>query len=84
MENASKALIMAAGVLLGVMIISFAVYLFSTFGSYSNDVYLQMEARRMDSFNSQYTMEQSKGKIHTILIQINTIMVQFCVQYKML
>ena len=40
MENASKALIMAASVLLGVMIISFAVYLFSTFGSYSNEVYL--------------------------------------------
>ena len=36
MENASKALIMAASVLLGVMIISFAVYLFSTFGSYSS------------------------------------------------
>ena len=34
MENASKALIMAASVLLGVMIISFAVYLFSTFGIY--------------------------------------------------
>ena len=55
MENASKALIMAAGVLLGVMLISFAVYLFSTFGSYSNDVYLQMEERRMDAFNSQFT-----------------------------
>ncbi len=55
MENASKALIMAAGVLLGVMIISFAVYLFSTFGSYSNDVYTQMEATRMEAFNSQFT-----------------------------
>lgn len=56
MENASKALIMAASVLLGVMLISFAVYLFSTFGSYSNDVYMQMEERRMDAFNSQFTM----------------------------
>lgn len=55
MENASKALIMAAGVLLGVMIISFAVYLFSTFGSYSSDVYTQMEATRMEAFNSQFT-----------------------------
>ncbi len=55
MENASKALIMAAGVLLGVMLISFAVYLFSTFGSYSNDVYLQMEETRMNAFNSQFT-----------------------------
>lgn len=55
MENASKALIMAAGVLLGVMLISFAVYLFSTFGSYSNEVYLQMEETRMNAFNSQFT-----------------------------
>lgn len=55
MENESKALIMAAGVLLGVMIISFAVYLFSTFGSYSSDVYTQMEATRMEAFNSQFT-----------------------------
>lgn len=55
MENASKALIMAAGVLLGVMLISFAVYLFSTFGNYSNDVYEQMEATRMSAFNSQFT-----------------------------
>ena len=55
MENASKAIIMAAGVLLGVMLISFAVYLFSTFGSYSNDVYLQMKATRMEAFNSQFT-----------------------------
>ena len=31
MENASKALLMAAGVLIGVMILSIAVYLFYTF-----------------------------------------------------
>jgi hypothetical protein len=55
MENASKALIMAAGVLLGVMLISFAVYLFSVFGDYSGEVQTQMEARRVEAFNTQFT-----------------------------
>lgn len=55
MENASKALIMAAGVLLGVMLISFAVYLFSVFGDYSGEVQSQMEARRVEAFNTQFT-----------------------------
>ena len=76
--------------LLGVMIISFAVYLFSTFGSYSNEVYLEMEARRMDAFNSQFTKyygteqrERIHIKIRIILIQINITMDQFYVQCKM-
>lgn len=55
MENASKALIMAAGVLIGVMLISFAVYLFSVFGDYSGEVQSQMEARRVEAFNTQFT-----------------------------
>lgn len=55
MENASKALIMAAGVLLGVMLISFAVYLFSVFGDYSGEVQSQMEVRRVEAFNTQFT-----------------------------
>ena len=33
MENASKALLMAAGVLIGVLILSLAVYLFENFGT---------------------------------------------------
>ena len=33
MENASKALLMAAGTLIGMLIISLAVYLFTSFGS---------------------------------------------------
>ena len=36
MENASKALIMAGGVLIGVLIISLAVYLFVSFGQVKN------------------------------------------------
>ena len=33
MENASKALIMAAEILIGLLIISLAVYLFTSFGT---------------------------------------------------
>ena len=38
MENASKALLMAAGVLMGVVILSLAAYLFVTFSSSADDV----------------------------------------------
>ena len=39
MENASRAFIMAAGVLLGVLILSLGIYLFSIFGQYSANAY---------------------------------------------
>ena len=54
MENASKALIMAATVLLGVMIISIGVYLFSTYAGYSADAYKKMEDTQIAQFNSQF------------------------------
>ena len=38
MENASKALIMAGGVLIGVLVISLAVYLFVSFGQTSAEI----------------------------------------------
>lgn len=64
MENASKALIMAAGVLIGIMILSIAVYLFATFGATSADVHQQNEANRVNQFNTQFTSYE--GKINTI------------------
>lgn len=54
MENASKALIMASGILLGVMILTIAVYMFSVFGEYSESTYAKMEATQTDQFNSQF------------------------------
>ena len=38
MENASKALLMAGGVLIGLLIIALAVYLFTSFGTTSAEV----------------------------------------------
>ena len=54
MENASKALIMAGSVLIGVLIISIGVYLFSTYAQYSADSYAKMEASQIDEFNAQF------------------------------
>lgn len=67
MENASKALIMAAGVLIGVLIISLAVYLFADFGSTSAEINKQNEQQKIVQFNSQFTSyEDEEGKTWTI------------------
>lgn len=54
MENASKALIMAAEILLGVMIISIGVFLFNTMGQYSDETTDQIEQAQLDQFNNQF------------------------------
>lgn len=60
MENAAKALIMAGGVLIGVLILSLAVYLFADFGSTSAQIQSQVEANRLVQFNAQYTVFVSR------------------------
>ena len=54
MEDASKALIMAAEILIGVMIISAGVYLFNIFGDYSADSTKKIEQAQIDTFNDQF------------------------------
>lgn len=54
MENASKALIMAASVLLGVMIISVGVALFQSFGGFSKSITNEIEKNKIAEFNSQF------------------------------
>ena len=55
MENASKALIMGAEILIGVMIISIGVYLFNVLGSYSAETSQEMADARLEQFNEQFT-----------------------------
>lgn len=55
MENASKALIMAAGVLIGILILSLAVYLFLNFGTASAELHQQIAENQINQFNSQFT-----------------------------
>lgn len=63
MENASKALIMAGGVLIGILIISLAVYLFTDFGSTSAQINAQNSQKQITEFNSKFTSyEEYKDK----------------------
>lgn len=55
MENASKALLMAGGVLIGILILSLAAYLFVDFGSTSAEVHKQNEEKQIAEFNSKFT-----------------------------
>ena len=63
MENASKALLMAAGVLIGILILSLAVYLFATFGATSSELHRQNDANRINEFNTQFTSYEGKQGI---------------------
>ncbi len=63
MENASKALIMAAGTLIGMLVISLAVYLFTSFGAVSAQLHQQKAAQHLENFNSQFTSYEGKEGI---------------------
>lgn len=63
MENASKALIMAASVLIGIMILSLAVYLFTTFGATSAELHQQIQTDRINQFNTQFTVYQNRSDL---------------------
>lgn len=58
MENASKALLMAGGVLIGVLVISLAVYLFADFGATSAEINAQNAQKQITAFNSKFTVYQ--------------------------
>ena len=73
MENASKALLMAAAVLVGVMIITLGIYLFSIFGDFGSQISDRLEQQQIDEFNSNfYKYEDSEEvKIHDIITVAN-------------
>lgn len=73
MENASKALLMAAGVLVGLLIISIAVFLFSDFAATSSRVHDELEQERIRQFNTQFIKYVGKeSTIYDIISVINT------------
>lgn len=77
MENASKALLMAGGVLIGVLIISLAVYLFADFGSKSASINAQNSQKQLSAFNSKFTSYQgfkdADGKWQITIYDIITV-----------
>lgn len=63
MENASKALLMAAGVLIGVLILSLAVFLFMDFGATSKGIYSEVQSNQLTQYNAQYTVYSGRTDI---------------------
>ena len=54
MENATKALLIAAGVLIGMMILSLGVALFYALNGYIEDTQQTMEENALSRFNTQF------------------------------
>lgn len=73
MENASKALLMAAGVLIAILIISIAVYLFSNFAGTSKQIHANIENNRIQQFNSHFTtyVDDDNVTIYDIITMAN-------------
>lgn len=63
MENASKALIMAGGVLIGIMVLTLWVYLFMSFGAQSEEMYDKIEEQQKVEYNAQYTIYDGRDDI---------------------
>ena len=55
MENASKALLMAASVLVGILILSLIAYLYTVFGDYSSLIQARLEEKNITEFNTKFT-----------------------------
>lgn len=63
MENASKALLMAGGVLLAIMVISLGVLLFTSFGGTSSQIHDNIEENQATQFNSQFSSYVGKNNV---------------------
>ena len=58
MENASKALLIAAGVLVGIVILSLAIYLMNMMGSYAANTQNTIDDNQISQFNSKFLKYQ--------------------------
>ncbi len=61
MENASKALIITASVLLGLMIVSVGVVLFKSFGGFSREITTEIQKKQISEFNAQFLKYEGKS-----------------------
>ena len=72
MENAAKALLMAGGVLIGILILTLAAYLFVSFGGTSQMIQNRIDQGSLDQFNNKFVSYQSKKcTIYDVLTIIN-------------
>lgn len=73
MENAVKALLIVAGVLIGVMILSLSVALYSSLSGYVESSHEDIRNKELKQFNNQYTKYiDVELTIHDVVTAANT------------
>ena len=63
MENASKALLIAGGMLLLILVLSFAIFLFNRIGSSAAEMYRDLEEADIAEFNQQFFYYELKEEL---------------------
>lgn len=63
MENASKALIMAGEILIGIIILTLLVYVIVTFGEFSKNYGDRMSQQEITQYNSKFEVYEKKTNI---------------------
>lgn len=73
MDNASKALIIAGGMLIAIMIASLFVYLFTTYGTYADNMYDRIYERQLTEANNEYTKYEGSNEntIYDVITVVN-------------
>ena len=67
MDNASKALVMAGGVMIAIAVISVAIYFYSTASGYASQSQQALSVSQIQSFNRFYTAYNSlNGEIRVV------------------
>lgn len=81
MENASKALIMAAGVLIGIIIISMGVYLFGKAAAIPKEYSSKLEKDRLAAFNEKFEVYNREDVSAQDIVTVVNLAVQNNRQY---
>ncbi len=63
MENASKALIMAGGILIALIVITIGVYLFASFGGTGKEIQQKIDSRILAEFNNNFLQYENDKEI---------------------
>lgn len=79
MENASKALLMAGGVLIAILILTVVVILFNTYGQLAPTYEKELEENEIKKFNSNFTKFEGR---QDITIQEIVSLTNFAKQYE--
>lgn len=63
MENASKALLIAGGVLIAILLLTLFSYLFTQMASSTSSIYNSMSKHEIDEFNQQFLNYEGKKEL---------------------